>query len=68
VLVILIIITPSDGDIVTLYDTGPHTVSLVTGSHDTIVLKQPLAVVKMLVIGDGGPKIRTYDKNHTGEY
>ena len=53
--VILTIITPSDGDIVTSYDTGPHDGFPVMGSHDATEFKQPL-VIAMLLKGDGEPE------------
>ena len=53
---ILIIITPSDGDIVTLYDIGPHTESTLEGVHDTTteVVKHEVSVAVIDVIGEGG--------------
>ena len=52
----LIIVTPSDGDIVTSYDTGPHTGSLVTGSHDAVKsVKQMLAAITLVKVA-GGPE------------
>ena len=59
VLVRLLIITPSDGDIVTLYDTGPHTGSLVTGSHDMVKAVTQTSDTFMLVMGVGTPVIFT---------
>ena len=50
---ILIIITPSGGDIVTLYDIGPHTRSPLEGVHDTTteVVKHEVSVAVIDVIG-----------------
>ena len=54
---------------VTLYDNGPYTGSLVEGSHDTITLvvkhEESLAVID--VIGNGGPvmlHMYIYERNH----
>ena len=59
---IIITTTPSDCDIVTLYDTGPHTGSLVEGSHDTIalVVKHEVSLAVIEVIVDGGPVRNEY--------
>ena len=53
----LIIITPSDDDIVTLYDIGPHTGSPLEGVHDTKteVVKHEVSVAVIDVIGEGKP-------------
>ena len=55
--VILIIVTPSDGDVVTSYDIGPHTGSPLEGVHDTTteVVKHEVSVAVIDVIGEGGP-------------
>ena len=60
---IIITTTPSDGDIVTLYDNDPHTWSLVEGSHDTIalVVKHEVSLAVIEVIGDGGPIKKHYN-------
>ena len=54
-LVILIITTPSDGDIVTSYDTGLYTRSPITGSHDIVKSAEQISFVSKLVTGVGGP-------------
>ena len=55
VLVRLLITTPSDGDIVTLYDTGPYIGSLVTGSHDMVKAVTQMSDTFMLVMVVGAP-------------
>ena len=54
---ILIIITPSDDDTVTLYDIGPHTGSPLEGVHDTTtkVDKHEVSVAVIDVLGEGEP-------------
>ena len=66
-LVRLIITTPSDDDIVTLYDTGPHTGSLAKGSHDMVKAVTQMSDTFMLVMGEGAPIYRIYSfgKNPT---
>ena len=53
--VILIITTPSDDDIVTSYDTGPHAGSLVTGSHDMVKSVKQISIAVKWLIAVGGP-------------
>jgi len=53
--VILIITTPSDGDIVTSYDTGPHTGSPVIGFHDRVKSVRQISIVANPFAGVGGP-------------
>ena len=54
--VILIIVTASDDDIITLYDIDPQTGSPLEGVHDTIteVVKHEVSVAVIDVIGEGG--------------
>ena len=54
--VILIIVTPSDGDIITLYDTGPHIGLLLKGIHDIMVeVVKHVSPTVILLMGEGGP-------------
>ena len=63
---IIIIITPSDGDIVTEYDIDPHNESPLEGVHDTIAefVKHEVSVAVVDVTGEGGPLKNISSKIH----
>jgi len=59
--VIFTIVTPSDGDNVTSYDTGTLIGSVVTGSYDITEFDKH---VSLFLMSPGGPTGKTIDNFH----